>query len=112
MTIKGMGIPRWWLYRFYRQEVLHLTQGEVEYLTGIKRPNISNFELGRKSNNKIIEAYKDMGVDIWLETLTTDRAVMLWELYSGAWATETNELKRGCCPLRMNKEEYKHGTED
>lgn len=112
MDVMGYGIARHWLCAFYRREVLRLSQCEVEYLTGVKKPNISNFELGRKNSNKIIQAYKDMGLDIWLRTLTKDRAAMLWELYTGAYACRTDEIQRGCCPLRMDKEGYRNGTED
>ena len=110
MVIKGFKFRKSWLCKFFREEVIQLTLGEVEYLTGIKAANLSSFERGKKEScRRYVDAYEDMGLYMWFETLTCDRAALLHEIYTGAWAIEANNLKKGCIPIRM---EGYYGTQN
>lgn len=107
--IQGHEFPIWWLDRFYREEVLGLTQKEVCWMNHVSNPNLSNYERGIKWSPKIHNCYVDMGSAEWSYTITPERADMLWECYTHKWAIEVNKRKPGCCPIRR---EWENGTED
>lgn len=97
--IGNMEIPVTWLARFYRQNVLELTQTQVADMSGKKQPHICMFESGQWMPS-IYEAYRDMGLGVFLDRLTTREKDVIRELYSHEWAKKLNRAEPGKILIR------------
>lgn len=76
-----------WLGRFYRREILDVTQTKFGREHGISQSRISEHERGR-FNASVHNALIDEGLITWADRMSERKADVLAQLYSGKWGEE------------------------
>lgn len=87
------------LCRFYRAEILGLSQVEFSDLSGIPQPHISAHESG-KIAKRCTEAYLEMGLNEWLASMGKKEFSVISDIYSHAWAKRLHNKFPDKVPVR------------
>lgn len=80
-------IPVSWLAKFYRVEVLGLSQMEMQERIGVKQPHIVTYERG-KDMAFVHNAYVEAGLADWWASLTKGNVDFLYKLYTKKWCKD------------------------
>ena len=92
------------LARFYRTEILKMTQQEVAEYTGVKQQNVSLHESGRWLP-QIHNAYVTLGLAAFAHSMSGRQADVLHQILNGSWVRDLHKNFPGLVPILMEDEE-------
>lgn len=100
--VGARNLPQTELARFYRTEILRISQTQMAELTGVYQSNIAAHENG-KWQAHIHNAFIDLGLAKWVDGMTTRQEVVIGQIISGIWHKDLHEKYPDIVPIESEE---------